>query len=414
MHGTELLEAARKIAPEIIGDRREIHRQPELAYTEQRTSALVAERLHGLGIEVKTGVADTGVIGLIEGGKPGKTVLLRADMDALPIQEVSSAEFCSQTTGIMHACGHDAHTAMLLGTARLLVDRRAELRGNVKLMFQPAEEIGMLSGPAEPGMSERDRRVRDGGFGALRMIEAGILESPRVDAAFGQHTDAVRYVGEIVCTPGAFSAASDRFTIKIIGKGGHAARPNLAVDPIVIAAQVITALQTLVSREIGAGDQAVVTVGALEAGTAANVISDHAVLRGTVRTLSEPVRNLIEKRIATLSTGIARAMNGDADVNYVHGYPSIMNDPEAARLVEKTATEVLGPGAAVGGEAMMGGEDFSYLVQKVPGAYYRLGVRNRAWQEPRPNHSALFEIDEEALPIGAAVLAATAITYLSS
>lgn len=414
MNGSALLEAARKIAPSIVADRREIHKHPELAYREERTAALVAQRLRELGIDIKTGVAGTGIVGLIEGARPGKTVLLRADMDALPIQESSEAEYCSQNAGIMHACGHDAHTAMLLGAARLLNQRRGELSGRVKLMFQPAEEIGMLSGPMDSAESAEARRIREGGFGALRMIEAGILDSPKVDAVFGQHTDALRYVGQVVVSPGAFSAASDRFTIKVIGKGGHAARPNLAVDPIVIAAQIMTALQTLVSREIGPQEQAVVTIGALEAGTVANIIPDTALLRGTARTYSNPVQSLIEQRIAELATGIARAMRGDAEVSYVRGYPPIVNHPDAAQLVQEVAGEVLGPGSVEAGEPIMGGEDFSYLVQKVPGAYFRLGVRNLAWQEPRPAHSALFELDEEALPIGAALMAATAMKYLSS
>ena len=391
MPHADLLEAARALAPAIVADRRAIHEHPELGYEEQQTSALVSGRLRELGLDVTTGIAGTGVVGLLEGKRPGKTVLLRADMDALPIVEQNEAAYCSKTPGVMHACGHDGHTAMLLGAARLLSERREQLPGTVKFMFQPAEE---------------------GGFGALRMIEAGLLEQPQVDAAFALHVDALHYVGQIGVRVGPASAASDRFTINVRGKGGHAARPNMTVDPIVVAAQIIVALQTLVSREISPTEQAVVTIGALESGTTFNVISDAALLRGTARTYSEEVRAHIEKRIGEIAGGIARAMRADAETEYVRGYPSIVNTEDGVETVSEVVRDLLGEKSLVESEMMMGGEDFSYLLERVPGAFLRLGVRNRAWKTPRNGHSAGFDLDEEALPIGTAVLAATALRYL--
>lgn len=389
--GNELLEAARAMAPEIVADRRAIHQQPELAYQETRTAALVAERLQELGLVVRTGVGQTGVVGLLQGARPGRTVLLRADMDALPIEELSGAPYASQNLGVMHACGHDGHTAMLLGVARLLAERREAIPGTVKFMFQPAEE---------------------GGFGALRMIEAGLLDEPAVDAAFALHVQGGYRTGQVGITSGAVTASSDRFTVVVNGRGGHASRPHEAVDPIVIAAQIVVALQTLVSREVPAGEPAVITVGSLEAGAAFNVIPDTARIRGTVRTYSEEVQAQIERRIGELAQGIARAMRGDAETDYRRGYPPLVNHVLGAEVVRRAIGDVLGPESVLADVAQMGGEDFSYVLQRVPGAMFRLGVQHPSWNEPRNTHSSSFDLDEDALPIGTAVMAATALTYL--
>ncbi|MGH2461209.1 MAG: M20 metallopeptidase family protein, partial [Chloroflexota bacterium] len=225
----DLRDAANEIGPGVVADRRDIHQHPELAYEEKRTSALVAARLRELGLDVRTGVGGTGVVGLLRGRAAGKTVLLRADMDALPIREENQTPYASRQPGVMHACGHDAHTAILLGVARVLADHRQQILGTVKFMFQPAEE---------------------GGAGALRMIEDGVLDAPTVDAAFGLHVDTERYVGQVALRPGLAMASSDRFTITVHGKGGHAASPHRTVDPIVVGAQIVTALQTIVSREV--------------------------------------------------------------------------------------------------------------------------------------------------------------------
>jgi amidohydrolase len=387
----ELLASARAIAGQIVADRRTIHQQPELAYHEQKTAALVVERLSALGIEARTGVGQTGVVAVIEGTHPGKTVLLRADMDALPMQELNDFSYASQTPGVMHACGHDGHTAILLGAARLLVERRESLHGRVKLMFQPAEE---------------------GGAGALRMIEDGLLENPSVDAAFALHVYGQYRTGQVGVTAGPTWASSDRFTILVNGRGGHASRPNLTVDPVVIAAQIVVALQTLVSREIPPDEEAVVTVGSIDAGTTFNVIPDTARIRGTVRTYSDDVQALLERRIAELASGIAQAMRGDAQTDYVRLYPALINHASGAEVVRSAIRNVLGAEHLMADTPQMGSEDFAFVLQRVPGAMFRLGVQHPSWTEARTTHSSSFDLDEDALPVGAAVMAATALKFL--
>lgn len=388
----DLREAAEEIGPGVVADRRDIHQHPELGYEERRTSALVAARLRELGLSVRTNVGGTGVIGVLRGGKPGKTVLLRADMDALPIQEENSVAYASQNAGVMHACGHDAHTAMLLGVARLLADRRADVPGTVKFMFQPAEE---------------------GGAGARKMIDDGVLDDPPVDAAFGLHVDAERYVGQVSVRPGPSNASSDRFVIVVQGRGGHAARPHRSVDPIVVGAQIVSALQTLVSREVSPIEPAVVTVGSMTAGTTFNVIPDTATIKGTVRAYNEEVRVLLQERVGELARGIAAALRATAEVEYRVGYPVLSNDPEKVELARAALNEVLGTEAVFDRDPSMGAEDFSFVLQRVPGAFMYLGVRNPSWKAPRPVHTATFDLDEEALPVGVAAMAATALKFLS-
>ncbi len=388
----ELLAAAQGIAPELVENRRTIHAHPELAYQEYRTAALVADHLRGLGLEVQTGIGGTGVVGLLRGSRPGRTVLLRADMDALPILETGERPYLSENQGVMHACGHDGHTAVLLGAARLLTERRNEIDGAVKFMFQPAEE---------------------GGAGALRMIEQGLLDSPKVVAAFALHVDPLHYAGEIGTRTGPTMAAADRFTIEVRGAGGHAARPHLAVDPVVVASQIVNALQTLVSREVDPAHPAVLTIGSFVAGAAFNVIPDIATLKGTVRAFAPEVRALLERRLGEVSAGVAAALRAEVHVDYEQLYPPLINHDSGVALVERVVTEVLGPEALVQRDLMMGAEDFSYLLQRVPGAMFYLGVRGRAWAEARPIHSALFDMDERALPVGAAVMAGTALRYLA-
>src|SRR5918998_780778 len=322
---TGLRDDIDEIMPGVVADRRDFHEHPELANQEVRTAGIVADRLRALGVEdVRTGIAQTGVTGLIRGRKPGegKTVLLRADMDALPILEENDVEYRSQTPGVMHACGHDAHTAMLLGVSRLLMDRRDEFAGTVKVLFQPAEE-------SPPG-------------GAKPMIEAGVLEDPKVDAAFGLHIDQDNPVGVIELRPGPAMAAADRFHMIIRGKGGHGAKPQETVDPIVIGAQIVTALQTLVARVVDPTAEAVVTVGTFQSGLAFNVIPDTAELGGTVRTFNAKNRDLLEERIGTLARGIATAMGGAVDYTYTRGYPATVNHPEMTELVRDEAALAIG------------------------------------------------------------------------
>ena len=375
-----------------MADRRYLHQHPEIAFEEENTARFVAEKLRALGLEVTTGIARTGVLGLLRGGQPGKTVLLRADMDALPLEELNDVPYRSQTPGVMHACGHDAHTAMLLGVARLLTERRDAITGTVKFIFQPAEEAG---GGAKP------------------MIDEGVMENPRVDAAFGVHIGQDLPLGTIGVRTGPMNAASDGFVATIRGKGAHAARPHLAVDPVVIAAQCILALQTLVSREVNPLRQAVITVGAVHAGTVANIIPEEAVMRATVRTFDDEVRQHLAERIPALLRGIAAALRGEADVQYRFGYPVLVNDAAMTDLVREVARGIVGPEKLIEREPGMGGEDMAYFLQRAPGCFFRIGSRNPERGLVYGHHHPRFDVDEEALPVGVAALASVALRYLN-
>ena len=388
-----LVDAAWEIGPEVVADRRFLHQHPEVAFQEENTARHVAERLRALGIETRTGIARTGVLGLLRGGAgEGRTILLRADMDALPMDELNDVPYKSQNPGVMHSCGHDAHTAMLLGVARLLSERRDEIRGNVKFAFQPAEEF---EGGAKP------------------MIEEGVLENPHVDAAFGVHISQDLPVGTIGVTTGPTNAASDGFVATIKGKGGHAARPHGCVDPVVIAAQCIVALQTLVSREVNPLRQAVITVGSVHSGTVSNIIPEEAIMRATVRTFDEGVRQHLAERIPALLQGIAGAMRGEADVQYRFGYPPLVNDPAMTDLVREVAREVVGPEKLIEREPVMGGEDMAYFLQGAPGCFFRIGSRNPERGLIYGHHHPRFDIDEESLPVGVAAVASVALRYLN-
>jgi len=392
-----LREDIDEILPGVIADRRDLHEHPELAYQEFRTSGIVADRLRALGVEdVRTGIAQTGVTGLIRGrkGGDGPTVLLRADMDALPIHEENDVDYRSQTPGVMHACGHDAHTAMLLGTTRLLMERRGDFAGTVKLLFQPSEEL-------PPG-------------GAKPMIEAGVLKDPKVDAAFGIHIDQDSPVGVIEVRPGAAMAAADRFSITIRGKGGHGAKPQDTIDPIVIGSQIVTALQTLVARNIDPTQEAVVTVGVFKAGQAFNVIPDTAELGGTVRTFTAANRDYLERRIEELVRGIATAMGAEVDFSYIRGYPATVNDPEMTELVRQEAARVVGEEGVRDGDLMMGAEDFSYFLEAVPGAFWFVGSQNPERGLVWGHHHPRFDLDEAAMAIGMESMVNVALRFLNS
>jgi amidohydrolase len=390
---TALSEAAWEIGPQVVADRRYLHQHPELGMQEENTARFVAERLRELGIETTTGVANTGVLGILRGAQPGKCVLLRADMDALPIDELNDVPYKSQNPGVMHACGHDAHTAMLLGVARLLSERRDEIHGTVKFAFQPAEES---VGGAEP------------------MIAQGVMENPKVDAAFGVHIGQDIPVGMIGVCAGPSNAAVDEATITIKGLGGHAARPHVAIDPILIAGQCIVALQTLVSREINPLRSAVVTVGALHAGTVSNVIPEECQLRVTIRTTDEETRALLAERIPALVGGIAAAMRGSADTKYTFGYPVLVNDPAMTELVREVAREVVGPEKVIERETGMGAEDMAYFLQAAPGCFFRIGSRNPERNLTYGHHHPHFDIDDEgALPVGVSAVAGVALRFLN-
>jgi amidohydrolase len=379
---------------ELVADRRFLHQHPELGFKEEATAAFIADRLRPLGLDdVQTGVGRTGVVGLLRGSVgPGPCVLLRADMDALPIEELNDVPYRSQLPGVMHACGHDAHVAMLLGAAKLLAQHRADFAGTVKFVFQPSEEAN--------------------GGGARPMIEAGVLENPNVGAAFGLHIGTNVPLGKIAVKAGPVNASADSAIVTIRGQGGHAARPHQAVDPVVIGAHCIIALQTVVSREVNPSSPAVITVGTLHAGTVSNVIPEDATFRATVRTVDQRTRTLLSERIPAVVRGIAEAFRATADVQYRLGYPPLLNDAAMASLVREVAHDVVGTENVSAPSVGMGAEDMAYFLEAVPGAFYRLGARNRATGKTFSNHHPRFDIDEDALPIGAAMHAAVALRWL--
>lgn len=384
-----------EILPGVIADRRHFHENPELAFEEFETAKYVAERLAQLGVEdIKTGVGGTGVTGLIRGEKgDGKVIMLRADMDALPILEEVESEYKSKVDGKMHACGHDAHTAMLLGTARILMQNKANFKGTVKVLFQPAEEV-------PPG-------------GAIAMIRDGALEDPKVDASIGMHVSSGLDAGKIEWRVGPGSAGSDRFRAVIKGKGGHAARPQISVDPVVIAAQIVIALQSLISRETDPMDSAVISTTAVIAGEAFNVIPDTAELRGTVRTISPETRERLSQRVPEVIKGIASTMGAEVDVTWISGYPSVQNDPEIVEIVRNAAIAVAGEENVEEGQLGLGGEDFSYFSLEVPSCFYYCGTRNEEKGIVWGHHHPKFDIEEEGFVNGMATMAQAAMDYLN-
>jgi amidohydrolase len=388
-----------EILPGVIADRRHLHEHPELGLQEYDTARFVTERLQVLGIEdIRTGISETGVTGLIRGTgeSPGrdKVVLVRADMDALPIQEENDAPYRSRTDGVMHACGHDAHTAILLGVARVLMDRRDQFAGTVKLIFQPSEETG-------PG-------------GAKWMIEQGVMQDPTVDACFGLHVWQNEPVGSVLVGDGPVMANSDRFEIGIQGKGGHGAMPHECVDPIVGGMQIVGALQTLVSREVKPTESAVVTIGEFHAGHAPNVIPDTATIRGTVRSFTPGVQELLERRIVELAEAIGVSMRAAVTAEYQRGVPATVNDPKMAAIARRAAIEVVGEENVRPQIPTMGGEDFSFFLLERPGCYFFVGSNNEGRGLTWGHHHPRFDIDEEALGIGIETMVRTLTGYLAT
>lgn len=386
-----------EIMPGIVADRRWLHENPELGFKETKTAGFVRQRLESLGVEdIQDGIAETGITALIRGtaNGPGRTVLLRADMDALPLSEENDIDYRSRTDGVMHACGHDAHTAMLLATARILMDRRDEFSGMVKLLFQPSEEAN--------------------GGGAKPMIEAGVLENPHVDAVFGQHMASDLPTGGVWITGGPMQASADEFKIRIQGKGGHGAVPHTAIDPIVIATQIVGALQTVVSRRVDPMASAVVSVCTIHAGTASNIIPDTADLSGTVRTFTPEVRDLAQEELVRLAGSIAEAMGGRAEVTYNRGYPPTVNDEGMADLVRAAAAKAIGEENVHQMRPIMPAEDFSYFLLERPGTYFMLGCRNEEKGITWPHHHPRFDIDEDSMQYGVATMAQVVLDYLTA
>lgn len=383
------------VATQVVLDRRRLHQHPELGFQEHETAAFVAERLRAHGLLVQTGIAGTGVVGTLRGARPGKTVLLRADMDALPIDEENDVPYRSAVPGVMHACGHDGHTAILLAAARALAERRDALAGTVKFVFQPCEE-------RPPG-------------GARPMIEAGVLEDPRVDAVFGLHLAQELPAGTVAARPGPVMAAADMFRLEIRGKGGHAAYPHECVDAALVAAQVLVALHAIVAREVKPIEPAVITVGQIAAGSAPNVIPDTALLRGTVRTFDKKLRQQLARRVEEVAVGVSRAMRADCTCTYEWGYPAVVNEPAMTDLVLDVAREVVGADRIAAREPSMGGEDFAYFLEQRPGCFFNVGTRNEAKGLVWGHHHPRFDIDDEAaLPVGVDMFVRLVERYLAS
>ncbi len=378
---------------ELIALRRDFHMYPELGMRETRTAEKVKAYLNDLGLDVTTGIGQTGVVGLIEGNGPGKTLMLRADMDALPIQEKTDVAYRSKNDGIMHACGHDGHTAILLGVAKLLYTRRNDFSGNIKLVFQPGEE---------------------GYAGAFFMMHDGVLENPTVDAALGLHLFTTFPLGLISVREGAVMSSADLFSLTIKGRGGHGAHPEGGVDAILIAGHVITSLQSLISREISAQAAAVVHIGKIQGGTAENIIADQVVLSGSVRTLDEKIRTLIADRMDQILKGIISAFRGSYTLNYTRGYPGLINETVMTELVGKAAVKTVGPENVIEAIPLMGSEDMAFFLEKVPGCFFFVGAANPDKGFSHPHHHELFNFDEDALVIGAETLLRAALDYLKT
>jgi amidohydrolase len=384
--GKTLADRAEQLAPKISKIRRQIHMYPELGYQEKRTSAFVAKTLRQIGLEVTTGVAKTGVVGVLRGDLPGKTVALRADMDALPITEQTKKPYRSRVDGVMHACGHDGNTATVLGAAMLLTREKKTLKGNVKFMFQPSEE-------APPG-------------GAIFMIKDGALKKPKVDCVIGVHVDPSIEAGKVGLREGPMMAAADDFTLSVLGTAAHGAKPHLGVDAIQLTAQVIQALQTIPSRIVNPVHAVVVTIGTIKGGYRQNVIADRVDMEGTLRTLYAADRTKGRKMIEKLARNITRAAGGDYEFDFRDGYPILRGDPRVTDVVRRASVELFGKRSVVAlDEPSMGGEDFAYFVNEVPGMMFRLGTGNKAKGIVHPWHHPKFDIDEKGLWIGAAVMA---------
>lgn len=362
----------------IIDMRRSLHRIPERGFAEVKTQAAIMAALDEIGIPYTT--QRTWVIGLIEGAFPGETVALRADMDALPLQEPDGCPFRSEHDGMMHACGHDAHTAIMLGAAKVLHGLKQQLHGKVKLLFQPAEET---DGGAEP------------------MVAAGAMENPHVDRVYGLHVMPTHPVGVVETRTGTLNASTDSVKLVIRGKAGHGAYPDAAADAIVCAAQVISALQTLVSRNVSPLQSAVLTFGVIEGGTAQNIICDEVTIRGTLRTANASLRAMMKQRIREVATGVSTAMGCQAEVTITSGYAALVNDTHEAARVKRIAARLLGADHVVEKEApSMGGEDFSFFSDCAPGAFFHIGCVKPEWMPAPPLHSRDFHLDEDCLLIG--------------
>jgi amidohydrolase len=398
---------AQEIEPKVIQWRRQFHQFPELSNREFKTAEKVAEHLRNLGLKVQVNVAKTGVIGLLEGGKPGPVVALRADMDALPVVERVNLPFASkekstyngQSVGVMHACGHDTHVAILMGVAEILTALKGEIAGTVKFIFQPAEE----------GAPEGEEG------GAKLMVQEGVLENPKVEVIFGLHINSMTEVGKIRYRPEGTMAASDRFTIKVKGKQTHGASPWAGVDPIVVSAQIVNGLQTIVSRQVPlTEDAAVISVGAIHGGVRNNIIPESVEMEGTIRTLNNDTQDQIHKKIELIATKIAESVGAKAEVKIDRGYPVTYNNPTLTELMIPTLEAVAGKNNVSLQKAVTGAEDFSFFAQKIPGFFFFLGGMSKGKnpEDVFPHHTPDFFIDESGMLLGVKALCNLTLDYM--
>lgn len=386
-----LIEKARALAPELTQIRRTLHSHPELGFEERFTSELICNKLKELGIPFQVGVGRTGVVGLIEGQSHGKTVGLRADMDAVPVLEETGLPYASKTPGLMHACGHEAHVTCVLGAAELLASLKDRVKGAVKLVFQPAEEIDQ---------------------GARSIIADGALKGPRPDAFFALHVSPELPCGVVGVREGPMMAAIDTLKISVFGKGGHGANPHKAIDPIVASSAMVMNLQTVVSRNTDPTKPTVISIGTIIGGQADNIIAPRVDMTGTVRCLDPDVHKTIPEIIERICKNTAATFGAEASLTYQKQIPAIVNTREMVRRVIESSEAILGPEGVVEIPVFMGGDDFAFFLEKIPGCYFHLGTKNPKWEVSHDLHNGLFDIDERALPLGAAILAHTALNTL--
>lgn len=377
---------------QLIAWRRDLHQHPELGFEVRRTAGIVAQTLGRLGYEVRTGVGQTGVVALLHGGRPGPTVMLRADMDALPIQEINDAPYASQVAGMMHACGHDGHVAIGLGTAKLLAEHAAELPGRVLFVFQPAEE---------------------GQGGAAAMIADGALADPVPDAAFGLHLWNTMPMGRVVAQAGPLMAAADILRITVRGRGGHGALPHETVDAVAVTGQVLSALQTIVSRNVDPQETAVLTIGMVQGGTAFNIIAETVEMQGTIRTFSPIVRETVLTRLRVLLDGVTAGLGATYELEVQEMTSAVFNDPAMTEIARAAALQVVGSTAVAWHPPLMVSEDFSEFAKRVPACFMLIGSGNAELGLNAPHHNPHFDFDERVLPVGVALLTTAAMRFLA-
>jgi len=375
----------------LVALRRDFHRHPELSFQERRTAEIISERLHAAKLDVRADIAGTGVVGVLRGDQPGRTVAWRADIDALPLTEAVDVPFRSATPGVMHACGHDGHTAIAITLAEILAARRADLPGTAVFIFQPAEEV---LGGAKP------------------MIEAGVLDRPRVAEVYGLHLTTQGAAGSVAIRPGPTMASADGFSVEVTGKGGHGAYPHLSVDPMTAAAHILVGMQSLVTKEVAAQESVVLTIGQIVAGTKNNIIPDRATMRGTLRTFDLDVRERMLSRLQSFVADMARAYRAEARLDLTMGCPPVVNPDREADFVHRCAVAAVGAGAVQGGRPVMASDDMSLFLRARPGCYFRVGIAPTHGR-PAPHHAPEFEMNEDGLSVGLQVALKVLTTALA-